>query len=76
VCALCGLPIDPDLEAPDPGSFTVDHIIPLSTIRDPAERRRLRDDPANCRPAHRLCNMKRGTGRGRAATQGDRSAGW
>ncbi|MGE5747422.1 MAG: HNH endonuclease [Solirubrobacterales bacterium] len=69
VCHLCGLPIDPDLKPPHPGSFTVDHIVPLSMGGK-------RDDPANCRAAHRLCNMKRGAGKRSPRTQGDRSASW
>jgi len=69
VCAICGLPIDPDLRSPHPLSFTLDHIIPLSMGG-------ARDDPANARPAHRICNMKRGTGRGAPRTTGDRSAAW
>lgn len=28
-CALCGDPIDYTLKYPDPGSFVVDHIIPI-----------------------------------------------
>ena len=69
VCHLCGLPIDPDLESPHPMSFSVDHVIPLALGGD-------RDDPSNLRPAHRMCNMKRGTGRGMARTSGDRSSSW
>ena len=69
VCAICGLPIDPMLRSPHPFSFTVDHIVPLSMGGD-------LNDPGNMRPAHRLCNMQRGTGRGVARTQGDRSDGW
>lgn len=69
VCAICGEPIDPDLRAPHPRSFTVDHIVPLSLGGAVA-------DPANMRAAHRRCNMKRGTGRGKPRTDGDRSASW
>lgn len=69
VCALCGLPIDPELKAPHPYSFTVDHIVPLSMGGAV-------DNPANCRPAHRRCNNLRGTGRGNPSTRDDRSASW
>lgn len=51
-------------------SFSVDHKVPVSMGGRV-------DDPHNVAPAHRLCNMKRGTGRGRKAnTEGDRSASW
>lgn len=50
-------------------SFTVDHVVPLS-MGGPLNA------TENARPAHRLCNMKRGTGRGRPSTAGDRSADW
>ncbi|MDV8058418.1 MULTISPECIES: HNH endonuclease [unclassified Rhodococcus (in: high G+C Gram-positive bacteria)] len=30
VCALCGREIDPELKWPDPGSFSADHITPVS----------------------------------------------
>jgi 5-methylcytosine-specific restriction endonuclease McrA len=59
VCHLCGLPIDPELQAPHPLSFSLDHLVPLALGG-------ARDDPSNVAPAHRLCNMKRGTGRGNA----------
>jgi len=69
VCHLCGLPIDPELRSPHPLSFTLDHVRPVSMGGAVV-------DPHNVRPAHRLCNMKRGTGRGRPTTQGDRSSSW
>lgn len=69
VCHICGLPIDPELRSPHPLSFTVDHIVPLALGG-------ARDDPNNAAPAHRICNMKRGTGRQGARTGGDRSAEW
>jgi hypothetical protein len=50
-------------------SFSLDHLIPLSMGG-------ARDDPANARAAHRLCNMKRGNGRGKPKTEGDRSSKW
>lgn len=69
VCWLCGHPIDTELRSPHPESFTVDHVVPLALGGDVA-------DPDNMRAAHRICNMKRGTGRGKPKTEGDRSAGW
>jgi 5-methylcytosine-specific restriction endonuclease McrA len=69
VCWLCGLPIDVELRTPHPLSFSLDHLVPLSMGGDVAS-------PSNVAPAHRICNMKRGTGRGRPKTEGDRSAGW
>lgn len=69
VCHLCGGAIDPELRSPHPMSFSVDHIVPLSMGGD-------LHDPANLAPAHRLCNMKRGTG-GRVTTaHPDRSGTW
>lgn len=64
-CALCGKPIDYDLgmvtdnltgkRRPHPMSFVVDEIVPVSKGGDPL-------DFANTRPAHWLCNAKRGDG--------------
>lgn len=69
VCWICGLPIDMALKKPHPGSWSMDHIIPVAMGGGLI-------DPANVRSAHLRCNMKRGTGRGKPATAGDRSAGW
>lgn len=70
VCWLCGLAIDPELVSPHPMSFTLDHVIPVSMGG-------ALSDPDNARAAHRLCNMKRGTGRGRKpVTPDDRSSTW
>ena len=69
VCWICGLPIDPELRSPHPFSFSLDHLVPLSMGGS-------LNDPTNARAAHRLCNMKRGTGRGKPRTEGDRSAKW
>ena len=65
-CALCGRPIDYSLgmvldprtgrRRPHPMSFVVDEIIPVSKGGDPL-------DFANTRPAHWLCNARRGDGR-------------
>lgn len=48
-CSLCGKPIDYTLKWPDPGSFTADHVVPLSLLEkgDPA-----RQSLANLAPAH------------------------
>lgn len=45
-CALCGRPIDYSLRTPDPMSFEVDEIVPVSMGGDPL-------DWANTQPAHR-----------------------
>ena len=56
ICAICLLPIprdvDPQRSRP---AHTVDEIVPRS-LNGSAH------DPANLRPAHRLCNSKRGNG--------------
>lgn len=69
MCWLCGLPIDPDLRSPHPLSFSMDHVVPVSMGGKV-------DDPNNVRAAHRICNMKRGTGRQSPRTEGDRSSSW
>jgi 5-methylcytosine-specific restriction endonuclease McrA len=51
-CQLCGEPIDMTLKSPDPGSATIDHIIPF--------RRGGTDEPDNVQAAHRRCNFKKG----------------
>lgn len=52
-CWLCGNEIDYDLKFPDPWSFTVDHVIPLSKGGDPL-------DWENLRAAHYRCNQRKG----------------
>lgn len=61
VCWICGRAIDPDLKAPDPWSFSVDHV-ESATVRP--ELALVYD---NLRAAHRRCNQKRGLGRYRRA---------
>lgn len=53
VCGICGKPVDPELMHPDPGSASVDHVIPLS--------RGGKHTLANARCAHLRCNQRRGT---------------
>ena len=54
-CWLCGHPIDPTLRAPDPWSFSLDHVVPCVARPD------LAHDRGNARAAHRRCNGRRGT---------------
>lgn len=64
-CGICGKPID--LDAPQwiveggkrkraPWSLECDEIVPVSRGGSPT-------DPDNIRPAHRVCNQRRGAGR-------------
>lgn len=55
-CYHCGQPIDYTLEWPDPGSFSADHIRPLSKYPE------LADDPGNLCASHLRCNMSKGAG--------------
>lgn len=48
-CAICWYDIDYSLSSPDPLSFEVDHINPVSKGGDAY-------DPANAQAAHRCCN--------------------
>ena len=48
-CAVCWHPIDYELKSPDPMSFELDHIKPMSKGGDPY-------DPANGQATHRCCN--------------------
>ncbi|MCP2324927.1 5-methylcytosine-specific restriction endonuclease McrA [Hamadaea flava] len=52
-CVHCRQPIDPALRSPHPLSFTIEHVVPIS-------QGGLALNPANCLPAHRRCNEKRG----------------
>ena len=56
-CGECGQTIDYTLKWPDPGAFTVDHI--LSWHDHP----HLREDPANLRACHFRCNGTKGKGK-------------
>lgn len=51
-CGLCGAAILPELRFPDPGSVSLDHVVPLS--------RGGVHSPENSRAAHLHCNSSRG----------------
>ena len=48
VCWLCG----------EPGADSVDHVIPLRILKQTGQMQ-LAEDPANLRPAHKVCNSRR-----------------
>lgn len=50
-CGICGEPIDYALKSPDPGSFEVDHIVPIAAGGD--------DALSNKQAAHRRCNREK-----------------
>lgn len=52
-CHICGLPIDYKLKTPDPMSFEVDHIVPVSV--NPS----LEAVPSNWAASHRRCNKQK-----------------
>lgn len=54
-CHVCGDPIPQDAAYPDPLSFTVDHIEPLSHGGEPLNRH-------NAAAAHHACNSRRRNG--------------
>jgi 5-methylcytosine-specific restriction endonuclease McrA len=68
-CAICRRPLDFNAPPRSRWAPSVDHIIPLATLKhyEPAERRRLATDPANMRPAHVTCNSSRGARSGNAS---------
>lgn len=49
VCGICGKPVDFNLKFPDPGSATVDHIVPVAKGGHPS-------DIDNLQLAHLRCN--------------------
>lgn len=55
-CWLCSQLIDYDLEYPDPGSFSPDHIVPVTV--DPS----LAEVYSNLAPSHLDCNRRRQNG--------------
>ena len=54
-CWICGEPVDKTLPPFLHGSPEVDEVMPVSLGGDPLDR-------ANCRLAHRICNVRRGNG--------------
>lgn len=56
VCHLCGEPMDLAIKWPDPRSFSVDHVVPISQAPELALSR------ANVRAAHLGCNSSKGSG--------------
>lgn len=56
ICWICHEAIDLELAFPHPQSFTVDHLVPLSTMAEDDPRR---TDPDYCAPAHLSCNSSR-----------------
>lgn len=69
ICWLCGGPIDPELRAPHPYSFTVDHVQPVALGGSELDR-------GNCRAAHRIHNQQRGIGRARPLVEARSSRDW
>lgn len=69
-CALCGKPIDYTLPARHPMSFEVDEIVPVSRYREGgySSPEQCALDPSNLRPAHRICNQRRGNARNTPGT--------
>jgi hypothetical protein len=53
ICGICGQDVDPSLRFPDPGSASIDHVIPVGLHGE--------HSPANVRCAHLACNVRRGT---------------
>lgn len=66
-CGICGGPIDYSLPAGHPMSYELDEIVPVSRWREGgySSPQQAALDPRNVRPAHRLCNQKRGNGKNR-----------
>jgi len=56
-CGICGRPVDKSLRHPHPASAQVDHVAPVSRAPELTMTR------SNLRLVHRLCNLRRGTGR-------------
>jgi len=55
-CHICGREIDPALHFPHPGSWSVDHVVPISQGGA--------DDDGNVDGSHLACNQTKGDGRG------------
>ena len=54
VCWICGQWIDPELRTPHPQSWTADHVDSYA---------RTKNNYGPLRPAHKVCNERRGAGR-------------
>lgn len=52
VCSICGHPINPLLQHPDPLAVTLEHIFPISKGGTHSVK--------NCAPAHGICNTRKG----------------
>jgi hypothetical protein len=52
ICGICDLPVDPGLTCPNPGSVSLDHIVPVSLHGSHTRE--------NTRCSHLGCNCKRG----------------
>lgn len=52
ICRICGRPIDASLSHPDPGSASVDHVIPVSKGGEHSY--------GNTQLAHLVCNLSKG----------------
>lgn len=52
VCGICALPVDQTVKFPDPGSATLDHVVPMSLGGA--------HDRANLQCAHFYCNTVKG----------------
>ena len=52
VCGLCSLLVDPDAAYPDPGSASLDHVVPLSRGGE--------HSLSNVQLAHLSCNVSKG----------------
>lgn len=53
LCGICGLEMDPALKRPDPGSRSLDHIVPLAAGGTHTQ--------GNLQYAHLICNLIKGT---------------
>ncbi|WP_461186313.1 HNH endonuclease [Trueperella pyogenes] len=53
ICVICRETIDLRLRWPDPGSFTIDHVLPRALGGS--------DAIGNLRPAHKKCNEQKGS---------------
>lgn len=69
-CWWCGQPIDYDAAYPQPDSFTVDHVKPLSRHPELAE------DPTNLVAAHARCNNAKGASEHLHLSLGNVSEQW